>query len=77
MAKNCCGACQPCCSDGKPPDKKYIFASFIIYLMPIVFMVLGYLLGAIFSEAIGIVLAIGFLLFGFIFVGWYDRKYWQ
>ncbi len=59
------------------PSGEVVKGSLVVFLLPILFMIVGYLIGALINEPVGIILSIIFLLLSFFVIRWYDKNIQQ
>lgn len=59
------------------PSGEVVKGSLVVFLVPILLLIFGYLLGALLNEFTGVVSAILFLLLSFFVIRWYDRNVQQ
>ncbi|MEA3493801.1 MAG: SoxR reducing system RseC family protein [Candidatus Margulisiibacteriota bacterium] len=59
------------------PSGEVVKGSLVVFLVPILLMIFGYLLGALVNEFAGVINAILFLFLSFFVIRWYDKNIQQ
>lgn len=56
-------------------DKLVLGAAFLVYIIPLIFLIIGYLIGHIISENTGILLGFTFMVIAFLIIIYIDKKF--
>lgn len=56
------------------PSGEIVKGSIVVFLMPIFFLMVGYLIGANFSSTFGIILGLIFVGLSYFVIKWYDKN---
>lgn len=59
------------------PSGEVVKGSLVVFLLPVLFMIVGYLIGALLNEFVGVIGAILFLPLSFFVIRWYDKNIQQ